>query len=195
MCNEKRIEILEDLLKDLDNNCHNSYINGQIEALSSNIEDLKCAKVPELKGFSMQDIKDSDEKIWVTDVDFKAIFAGVLYYMVPKQPRKFDIIMTKLIEIIDRTFTECVGSVNMISVAYKDVHNWIETVVKSIPEILELNLTTNEFNSGVTLENRDDADIVFTSAFSVIPEGEDFVDIDALIQNITYHICKQAAEL
>lgn len=140
-------------------------------------------------------MKDSDEKIWVTDVDFKAIFAGVLYYMVPKQPRKFDIIMTKLIEIIDRTFTECVGSVNMISVAYKDVHNWIETVVKSIPEILELNLTTNEFNAGVTLENREGADIVFTSAFSVTPEGEDFVDIDALIQNVTYHICKQAAEL
>lgn len=191
---EKQIEILEELRQDLNNKCNNSNTYYTIEALDATIDRIKCDSKNPI-GFSMQDVKDSDEKIWVTGVDFKAIFAGVLYYMVPKQPRKFDIIMTKLIEIIDRTFTECVGSVNMISVAYKDVHNWIETVVKSIPEILELNLSTNEFNAGVTLENREGADIVFTSAFSVTPEGEDFVDIDALIQNVTYHICKQAAEL
>ena len=191
---EKQIEILEELRQDLNNKCSNSDTYYTIEALDAAIDRIKCDSKNPI-GFSMQDVEDSDEKIWVTDVDFKAIFAGVLYYMVPKQPRKFDIIMTKLIEIIDRTFTESVGSVNMISVAYKDVYNWIETVVKSIPEILELNLTTNEFNAGVTLENREGADIVFTSAFSVTPEGEDFVDIDALIQNVTYHICKQAAEL
>ena len=148
------------------------------------------------KIFSMQDVKNSDTKIWVADCSFKGAFAYWLYYMCPSHPRKFGTIMTKLMEIIDRTFDEGSIHTKMISIAYKDVHNWIETVVKSIPEILELNLTSHEYNAGVTLETREDANsIVITSRYSVIPEEYEFVDIDALIQNVTYSICKEAAEL
>jgi len=148
------------------------------------------------KVFSMQDVKNSDTKIWVADCSFKGTFAYWLYYMCPSHPRNFETIMTKLTEIIERTFDEGSLQTKMISIAYKNVHNWIETVVKSIPEILELNLTTNEYNAGVTLETREYADsIVLTSRYTVIPEGEDFVDIGALIQNVTYSICKEAAEL
>lgn len=148
------------------------------------------------KVFSMQDVKNSDTKIWVTAHSFKGAFAYWLYYMCPSHPRKFNTIMTKLMEIIDRTFDEGSIHTKMISIAYKDVHLWIETVVKSIPEILELNLTASEYNAGVTLETRKNPDsIVITSRYTVIPEDEDFVDIDALIRNITFSLCKEAAEL
>lgn len=146
--------------------------------------------------FSMQQVKNSDKKIYVTDCQFKAIFAYWLYNFCPKHPRKFETIMSKLMKVIDETFNEGTSSMRMISVAYKDVHNWIKSIVESIPEIMELNLTTNEFNAGVTLETRENPNtIVLTSRYSTIPEGEDFVDVGALVQQVTYSICKEAFEL
>lgn len=193
--NEKRLEILEELLNDLDNNCHNSTMNAQIEALSSAIEDLKCAKVPEIKKFSMQNVKNSDEVIYITEYSLKGAFAYWLYYMVPKHPRKFEIIMTEIMNIINECFNEGTSDCKMISMPYKLVYEWIEkVVVNTIPEILELNLTTKEFNEGKTLKDVED-NIVITSEFSNIPEDEDFIDITALIQNVTRTLCKEASEL
>lgn len=191
---ERAIEILNPEHRE-----HYDSIETVNEACRMGMEALEkqlCEKSKQYRAFSMQDVKDSDEMIFVADCEFKGIFAYWLYYMCPLHPRKFEIIMTKLMEIIERTFNEGTASLKMISIAYKDVHNWIETIVKSIPDILELNLTTNEFKAGVTLETREETDtVVLTSRYSTIPDGEDFVDIGALVQNVTYSICKEAAEL
>lgn len=184
MDNEKRIEILQELRNDINDKCHNSDIATQVDVLDYVIKNLKRPGK-----FSIQNVKNSDEIIWITDSTFKGAFAYWLYYMCPGHPRKFETIMTKIIDVVDKQF----NTVRMISMAYKDVESWIKDIINNIPEILELNLTTNEYNNGITLETRENKDVfVITSRYSVIPQGEDFVDISALIGNITYSICKES---
>ena len=191
MDNEKRIEILQELRNDINDTCCNSDAATQVDVLDFVIKTLDR---PEK--FSMQNVKNSDKFIWITDSTFKGAFAYWLYYLCPGHPRKFETIMTKIIAVVDKQFN--LGTPNttrMISMPCKDVQGWIKDIVNNIPEILELNLTTNEYNDGVTLETRKDQDTyVLTSYDSVIPEGEDFVDISALIGNITYSICKESLD-
>ena len=191
MDNEKRIEILQELRNDINDTCHNSDMTTQVDVLDYVIKNLKRPGK-----FSMQNVKNSDETIWITDSTFKSVFAYWLYYMCPGHPRKFETIMTKIIAVVDKQFTiGTLNTVRMISMACKDVESWIKDIINNIPEILELNLTTNEYNNGVTLETRENQDVVvLTSRYSVIPQGEDFVDISALIGNITYSICKESLD-
>lgn len=191
MDNEKRIEILQELRNDINDTCCNSDAATQVDVLDFVIKTLDR---PEK--FSMQNVKNSDKFIWITDSTFKGAFAYWLYYLCPGHPRKFETIMTKIIAVVDKQFN--LGTSNttrMISMPCKDVQGWIKDIVNNIPEILELNLTTNEYNNGVTLETRENQDVVvLTSRYSVIPEGEDFVDISALIGDITYSICKECLD-
>lgn len=63
---------------------------------------------------------------------------------------------------------------------------------------LELNLTQNEFNKGVKITD-ERVPFAFVSAYSTIPENEDFIDLAAFEQNffalLVDNITKQAEEL
>ena len=53
-----------------------------------------------------------------------------------------------------------------------------------IPKFRDLNLSQIEYEMGLSVDDDDRDRFVFTSAFDTIPEDEDFIDLDACIQNI-----------
>jgi len=131
-----------------------------------------------------------------------ALVANIIYEAIkckayPTLPRKIDAICEKATEIYKREFEKIGGDFYYRAFAtYDELLNWLKEHILPIPEIQELNLSKNEFDAGITVDNPDRPAFAFTSRYSpAIPEDDDFMDLDAFIRNLAHDLMRENIEI
>lgn len=127
-----------------------------------------------------------------------------LYRLAPKhRPRKVDSIIDSVIKYVDDTFTTPLKhepEFRTRDFENKDsLYSYIDTMMKSIKEFRELNLTWREYISGIDVDSPDrEPVVVFTSLYQVESADawfeEGFVDLDAFVQDVTSTLLREQAE-
>lgn len=128
--------------------------------------------------------------------DFMSCVAGQLYEQAPNhKPRKIEIIMDKAQKLFREYPTHAMifGNTHGISMEEKDVYNFFDTLLKSIPEFNELNLSQNEFDKNITVDDPNRPPFAVTSIYDIRSEDSwksDFIDLTAFVQNVTHRFLK-----
>ena len=116
--------------------------------------------------------------------DFIENAVGVIYYLAPyHKPRHMDEIMDGIIENFK------VGAKQPLNLYYhdvelKDLYKFISDILMPIDRFRELNLSQREYDAGIKVDDENRQEFVFTSMYTDIPDYDDFIDLDACIQNI-----------
>jgi hypothetical protein len=117
--------------------------------------------------------------------DFVKYTLGEIYYLAPNHnPRCIDEIRKA---IISRFMDGCehIGKYFFYhEVALKDLYKFISDILMPIEKFRELNLSQREFENGIKVDDENRAKFVFTDMYTSIPEYDDFIDLDACMQNI-----------
>lgn len=124
-------------------------------------------------------------KICVSLDEFMRISVGWIYFLAPNhKPRFIDEISDGIITNF-KTNCKSIGNVFFYhEIELKDLYKFIENILMPIDEFIELNLSQNEYEKGVKVDDEDRTKVQFISAFSTTPEKDAFVDLDACIQDI-----------
>ena len=124
-------------------------------------------------------------KICVSLGEFIQYSIGEIYHLAPyHKPRFIDEIVD---EIIRKFKVDCKvigGDFFYHEVELKDLYKFIENILMSIDKFRDLNLSPREFEQAVSVDDESRPKFQFTSAYSSIPEEDNFIDLDACIQNI-----------
>jgi hypothetical protein len=117
--------------------------------------------------------------------EFIRVATGCIYEIAPyHKPRFIDEIVD---EIIKRFKANCksIGTDFFYhEVELKDLYKFIENILKPIDKFRDLNLSSREYAQGIDVDDPNRPKFQFVSAFDSIPEEDNFVDLDACIQNI-----------
>lgn len=133
------------------------------------------------------------ETIVLYERDFAYCLAGQLFEQAPnRKPRKAEVIMQKALESFNNYETHAVifGDMHKVSIEKGELYKFCDKLLKEIPEFNELNLTQNEIDKGITLDD-DRPSFQFTSRYDKKDENswrDDFIDLDAFIQNLVFHL-------
>lgn len=136
--------------------------------------------------------------VYIFSVDqlVKAV-SGCIYEIAPNHaPRKMDVIMSKLVSKLrshtdTETLFEGYNTFYFIHSDFQGIEQLLREVLWDIPEFLELNLTQNEYEDGVKVDDEDRNDgIVFVTrcGSGMLDWRNDFIDLDAVIQNAIYSL-------
>ena len=116
--------------------------------------------------------------------DFIENTIGVIYYLAPyHKPRHIDEIVDGIIENFK------VGAKQPLNLYYhdvelKDLSKFISDILMPIDRFRELNLSQREYDNGIGVDDENRQEFVLTSMYTDIPDYDDFIDLDACIQNI-----------
>lgn len=124
-------------------------------------------------------------KIFISLSDFIRISIGWIYYLAPEhKPRFID-------EITDGIITNFKINCKTIGndffyhiIELKDLYKFIENILMPIDKFRELNLSQNEYERGVNVDNDYLRKMNSVWTYSWPPENNNFVDLDACIQDI-----------
>ena len=130
----------------------------------------------------------SNYRIMITLDDFIKTAVGEIYYLAPNyKPRHIEDIINGIIENFKKN-AETIGITRLMyfhTVPLKHLYQFISDTLMPIDKFRELNLTQKECDAGINVDDDEiRAKIVFTSMFTEIDEEDDFIDLDACIQNI-----------
>lgn len=124
-------------------------------------------------------------KICVSLDEFMRISVGWIYCLAPDhKPRFIDEISDGIITNFKINCKSIGNDFFYHEIELKDLYKFIENILMPIDKFKELNLSQNEYEKGVKVDDEDRSKVHFISAFSTIPEKYDFVDLDACIQDI-----------
>lgn len=116
--------------------------------------------------------------------------SGQLYSQAPnRQPRKAEIIMDKVKE---KYRSEALNDNEYYSLKVEDPYKYIEDLLMSIPEFEELNLSQNEYEAGIKVNDENRGKYKFASMYDKNTSEswkDDFIDLDAFIRNVYRNIC------
>ena len=136
-----------------------------------------------------------ENTVYIHSRDFLGIVAGVCFKMSPGGiVRNFDKIMGTLVEYTKTTFE--VTDNGLLKFFKKDslrrsVRTWVSETLEKIPEVQDLNLSMEEYLNKVSVNDPNRKSFRFTTLTT--PSGDffdpsDFIDLDALYDNITDEI-------
>lgn len=129
------------------------------------------------------------ETICISERNFMYVVAGQLYDQAPnRQPRKADEIM-RGVQFNFRNDARCNNENEwyFINVEKNKICEFIQSMLMSISAFQELNLTQNEFESGISVDDENRGGFKLTSRYdknSADSWRDDFIDLDAFIQNV-----------
>lgn len=118
---------------------------------------------------------------------------STLYKMAPRhQPRKIDVIVDKLIAAYQEEINKMVKNGNIRSnrdflrFTLFDAQNWLAKALLNIQEFRDLNLSQNEIDAGIAVDDPNRPEYHITSIYTQddIYWKRDFIDLDAAIRNI-----------
>lgn len=113
--------------------------------------------------------------------------AGTIYRMAPRnRPRNMDKIMSHVIENAEQACVDVVNNRHLF-MTHTEFSDWLTDMLKSCPDFCNLNLSQNEVDSGVSVDDESRPKYAFTSVYNVETEDSwknDFIDLDAAIRNI-----------
>lgn len=131
------------------------------------------------------------ECICISERTLMFCIGGQLFEQAPnRQPRKPEIIMQKVRDAFRK------GAYNdneyyTLLVPKKELTKYIKDLLFSIPEFVELNLSQNEFEQGILVDDESRGKYSFTSRYDVYNSESwkgDFIDLDAFIGNVIGNI-------
>lgn len=127
------------------------------------------------------------ETIRISERDFMFVVAGQIYEQSPnRQPRKAEIIMLKVRDAFRKEAYND-NEFYTVNIQRDELYEWIKRKLFSIQEFRELNLTQEEFERGVSVDDELRPRYSITTAFDVHnleSWRKDFVDLDAFVQNV-----------
>lgn len=141
-----------------------------------------------------------DKKTQIIPIrDVKYAFLGMIFYMSSLEvPRKISEISKELTVYLKKNFNCYNGDFWYFEGTFRNFFDMFKPFLETSEAFLELNLTQNEFDKGVKITDQR-APFAFVSAYSTIPENEDFIDLAAFEQNffavLVDNINKQTEEL
>jgi len=97
-------------------------------------------------------------------------------------PRKTEVVMEKL----NKLLPEFIETTNMRA--------FVSETIEQVPEIRDWNLSQVELERGVKVGDENRPSFAFTSRYDQPKPEYDFIDIDALKQNVTRSLEREAAE-
>lgn len=113
--------------------------------------------------------------------------AGTLYRMAPRnRPRDMDKIMSHVIENAEQAYINIVNNRHLF-MTYTEFSEWLTNTLKRCPEFCDLNLSQNEYDKHISVDDESRPKCAFTSAYDVETEDswkDNFIDLDAAIRNI-----------
>lgn len=127
------------------------------------------------------------ETIKISERDLMFVVGGQLFDQAPnRQPRKAEIIMQKLRDVF-RSEAYNNNEYYTVTIETDNLYNWLKDKLFSIPEFRELNLTQEEYEKGVSVDDERRPKFAFTSRYDVYDSEswrKDFIDLDAFVQNV-----------
>ena len=135
-------------------------------------------------------------KIRISNKDIIGSIAGNIYRMHPyHMPESIDKIMGHLNKVIYET-PDCSGVVNSTFKLFEfnnfeDFENLLKNILEQVPEYRELNVSRKLKEKGVKADDPENSGIMFTTrcdTLNLTKRYTDFIDLDALIGNITVEI-------
>lgn len=97
-------------------------------------------------------------------------------------PRNIDVVIEKLHQIVPDI------------IETDDIRLFTHTTLEQIPEVRDWNLSQVERERGITVDDPTRAPFMFTSRYDQPKPEYDFIDLDALKQNIARSLKREAAE-
>lgn len=125
--------------------------------------------------------------IMVSESTFMQALGGELYRHAPnRQPRKADIITIKARDLF-RKDAKNNNEWYILYIEEDSLYDYIDKLLKSIPEFEELNLSQIEYDNGVNVHDENRSKYSFRSAYDIETADswkDDFIDLDAFVRNI-----------
>lgn len=123
--------------------------------------------------------------------------ASVIYKMAPhNRPRDISKIMSYVADEVDKKCVDLADN-RHVFMTCKQFDSWVSDTLMTCPEFRNLNLSQNEFDSGVLVDDDSRPKFAFHSRYDVETEDswkDDFIDLDACVGNICYEIAQCVAE-
>lgn len=131
-------------------------------------------------------LRKRENSICIYERNFMFCLAGQLYEQAPnRSPRKADVIMNKAKELFRE---QAYNDNEWYTVHVTSVKDFMKDLLYKIPEFEELNISQNEYDAGVKVDDENRGRFKFTSRYDVNTVDSwknDFIDLDAFIGNVT----------
>lgn len=133
---------------------------------------------------------------FIAESEFIKSVAGVLYQQAPdRNPRKARLIMKKVkTSFREKAYHDKTFNVYSIQIEGSKLYEFVDTLLRAIPEVVELNLSYEEYVRGVKVDDKNRPKYKFTSAYDIEDEDSwktDFVDLDAFSRNVYNELLKE----
>lgn len=132
------------------------------------------------------------ESFSIHEDELLCAIAGQLYEQAPNNaPRNADIIMTRVkdkfreVAYLNKNFN---SYSLLVSVENNGLHTYIRSLMHAIPEFVDLNLSQYEYEDGVKVDDPNRKKYMITDRYSVVPWKNDFIDLEAFVQNVVYKL-------
>ena len=126
------------------------------------------------------------ETIRVSERDLMFVVGGQLFDQAPNRyPRKVETIMQKLRDVF-RSEAYNDNEYYTVTIEPDNLYDWLKDKLFSIPEFQELNLTQEEYEKGVSVDDEGRPEFTFTTRYDVYDSEswrKDFIDLDAFVRN------------
>lgn len=124
-------------------------------------------------------------KICVSLYDFIKYAVGEIYYLAPyHKPRFIEEITDEIIINFKKNCQQIGDDFFYHEIALKDLYEFISDILMPIDKFRELNLSQREYEQGVSVDDENRGKFQFVDRYTSIPDYDNFIDLDACIQNI-----------
>lgn len=121
----------------------------------------------------------------ITLTDFIRYSMGEIYALAPKyNPRHVDEILQGIIENFKKDCKHVGSDFFCHDVEIQDLPEFVAGILSPIQKFRDLNLSSNEYQQGISVDDENRTQFAFISRYNTISEDDDFIDLDACIRNI-----------
>ena len=126
------------------------------------------------------------------------IYEAVIAMSLPRLPRDAETILQKVREAYQREFDCPCGDDFYIRTfsTLEELEDWVKAHIMTIPEVRNLNLSHNEVDAGIAVDDPNRGVFVCTSRYSKSPDPkDDFVDLGAYARNLTHSLVRENIDI
>jgi hypothetical protein len=103
----------------------------------------------------------------------------------PTIPRKIESLFEKLTALCRAEFQKSGKDFYLKEFEYSEIRPWLREHILPIEEIKLLNLSVYEEKKGINVDDDNRGGFVVTDRHTTIKEEHDFIDLEALVQNVS----------
>lgn len=129
-------------------------------------------------------------RILITENDMLSSLAFWAISQCPTHiPRKFEIVLKTFKEEIRKKFDDYDKDFYYYDFDSQiEIEKWLYETLFKIEEFKQWNLSENEFNNGISIDNPNRKNMALESSYDVIDPKDNFIDLNALVRNMSKHL-------